>query len=410
MPTQAYFSLKGGGFYGSPLQNPAGTCADCLSLGSTYSTATAPMLNTGLWQAASQFHASLDSRTTWSGVPVTIIAGANHSTLAGMTARRRFWWEVWRPETILVPSWSLDGDGTVMRLSVSLAGTQSLRGSAAYWEFPVSHMGLVQDAAVLSTLDELLGYAASTAAPVPAIEPATLNTTQITAYGVARMDALDGLSRHTGPLPGTATSEQSIPGSAYASQADMATLSLADGQPYTVTVMPTGLGLVDITLVHATPTETLSRVLYLGLSATVGSAIQLAVSPSGADRWEVTVGGETAAAARVSPSAAVALEATPPTTVIHLEGPYDPARGYYTGPVTVSLLAEDDPGGAGVQRIEYAFANERRPRLYAGPFVADPAAVSALYALATDLAGNQQVEPTIARIGPERLYLPFTRR
>ena len=63
-----------------------------------------------------------------------------------------------------------------------------------------------------------------------------------------------------------------------------------------------------------------------------------------------------------------------------------------------------------MNRIEYAFGNDRTPRLYMGPFSADPNLVSMLYVIATDNAGNQQSTLTTARIGPEKIYLPFILR
>ncbi len=95
---------------------------------------------------------------------------------------------------------------------------------------------------------------------------------------------------------------------------------------------------------------------------------------------------------------------SPITTTISLKGTVGP-KGWYISPVTVTLSASDNVTGTGISRIEYAFSNDRQVRIYTGPFVADPAQVGVLYAIAVDGMGNTQSTFSQARIGPEKIYL-----
>lgn len=194
----------------------------------------------------------------------------------------------------------------------------------------------------------------------------------------------------------------------------MATVALVGGRNYVITATPAGSGPVDITLVRSTPDETLESQLYLGIEATPASRITLTGDPFVADTWQFDVTGTGTDVQDVPPSASYTpdtpVDTTPPaTTFITLEGTLGP-NGWYVGPVTVRLAAIDNAGGSGIARIEYAFSNDRRVRTYTGPFSADPARVSVLYAAAVDNMGNAQVTFSRARIGPDRMYLPVVIR
>mgnify|MGYP000907487526 CR=1 FL=1 len=236
---------------------------------------------------ARQFHATLDTQNGWNGVPVDIIGGQGQVTIAGI-----YQFSVpdlgrlnWR--TFHVPMYNLAGDGTVTFLSVSLANDSTginLRGTASFRAFDSSHGDLVKKAEILDYVDGLLGLdgtqgiAQSSLQTLGTVAPTT--SAQIVGYGVNAIHTYDESGYHTGPSAADVDdTEQAIPGSAYFHQYDMSTVGLIGGRTYTVTIIPTGVGPVDITLVRSTITETLTSTLYLGIDATAQSRITLVGDP-----------------------------------------------------------------------------------------------------------------------------------
>jgi Tol biopolymer transport system component/pimeloyl-ACP methyl ester carboxylesterase len=411
LPSEAYFTLKGGGFYGTDqFVDVAGSCPACLSYAQTYTTSLVSNLNTALFADAELFHETLDQLYAWNGVPVHIIGGVGQATIVGFREYPRFAWGEWLFGTVSEPVWSNNGDGIVTALSVSMENSATginLRGTATLEMFTASHQGLVTDTAVLSSVDSYLGLAqtAATSALAPALDSSMV---QVVARGVKAIDVYDAAGNHTGPVAGLDLTARGIPGSAYFQEGEMASVALPGGQSYTLTITPTGLGQVDVSLVRSTMTETLTTLLYTGIPAGESSLIRLTGDPTLVDTLQLDADGTGADVQPIIPSLTVTgttvVDTTPPSVSIALSGELSPL-GWYTGPVTVTLSASDNPGGSGVNRIEYAFANDRQPRLYTGPFVVDPAQVTELYAVAVDQFMNSS-EPAIRRIGAERRYLP----
>lgn len=423
MPSQAYFTVKGGGFYSTgQYSDVSGACPECLTFDQTYTPTIAENLNPVLSTSATQFHTGLDSQSSWNGVPVSIIAGKNHSTVVGIRHLTvRDWLSL--DESILhLPVYSTAGDETVAYLSVSLANEATginLRGTASFKAFDSKHGDLVKKDEILQYVDSQLGLSSAQvvdpgSAQNPVVESAVTGA-QIVGFGVAAIHTYDGSGSHTGPVEDTSEyTEQAIPGSAYFQQDGMSTVALVGGRTYTITVVPSGLGPVDLTLVRSTFTETITSTLYLGVGVNANSRITLVGDPYVVDTWRLDVTGtgsdiQDLAPTTVITSAAAADFIAPAATVISLVGTLG-QNGWYTSPVTVTLSATDNITGTGISRIEYAFSNDRQVRIYTGPFVVDPQQVSVLYAAAVDGMGNIQPSFSLARIGPEKLFLPYLKR
>ena len=412
LPSQAYFTAKGSGFYSSyPTDDPIGNCQHCLDYGPTYQPNVATNINTNLFPIADDFHKKLDGHASLNNVPLTVIYGTGQQTIAGFLELNFFSFPSLTHTKIVMPRPSLNGDGTVTTLSATMGG---LGANVAFRYFPDNHGGLVLDHNVFTYLDTVLGLTPLSSSPAgPRTASADPTGAEIRAVGVKAIDVSDAAGNHTGPQPGSDLTEESIPGSLYFSQNDLALVALLGGQNYIITITPTGIGPVDISLIRSTPSGTSATQLYTGIPASAESRIRLTGDPYQVNSWQLDVDGSGNQVQTVNPtlsySGTASVDRTPPQASIHIQGTPGP-QGWYTDPVTVTLSATDNAGGSGVNRIEYAFGNDRTPRLYTGPFSADPNRVSVLYVIATDKAGNRQINPTNARIGPERIYLPFILR
>lgn len=417
MPSEAYFTVKGGGFYAlDDKVDVTGKCPSpsCLSFNKTYVASIASNLNQELATKAYQFHSSLDAPSSWNGVPVDIVGGVyGNETIAGVRQYSRYSWEFRQEVTIREPRVTSQGDGTVTLLSVKMANDATgvdIRGDASFTTFPYKHGDLVKKPDALAYIDNLLGIGATQLSVQATSSVSDVTGAQIVAYGVTAIHTYDSSENHTGPITETDFTEQAIPGSAYFEDQDMATVAMIGGQTYTITVMPSGFGPVDITLVRSTITETLTSTLYLGISVTNQSRIRLVGDPYSTDTWRLDVDGSGTNIQLVLPTtvytAGASIDSIPPTMTITLEGTQGPS-GWYVSPVTVTLNASDNVTGTGISRVEYGFSNDRQVRLYSGPFVVKPEEVGILYVKAVDRAGNEQFPISQVRIGPERIYLPI---
>lgn len=376
MPSQAYYTVKGGGFYGmSSSIDVTGKCTGCLSYGSTYASSVTPGINSLLVTTMTQFHNGMDYQTSWNNVPTYIVGGHNQSTIVGK--RQYSQWSLWCfcYETVREPIYTTAGDGTVSQLSVSLSSSltgQNLRGTASYAYISAEHVDLAKNTAVLQYVASVLGVG-SFATPELSTTPDSAGV-QITAYRAASIDVYDAQGNHVGINPNTGVLEILIPGAAYSAQGGNVTVALAGGHgDYSISITPNGTGPMDVALTHSKGEALLSRSLYLGLSATE------ALTFSGDATLTDTFAG-------FAPTAVIdfsqAQDAEAPTSAIVLE----PVKGGFM----VTLSAEDK---SGIARIEYATA-AGQASVYAEPFFLTADAAANLHVMALDNAGNWQSAPT----------------
>jgi pimeloyl-ACP methyl ester carboxylesterase len=415
--SRSYFDVKGGGYYGmSDTPDPSGACSQCLSYTQTYTTAVVTKLNTGIMDSSDAFHQAIDTMgnwaTPWNGVPVDTVAGIGQQTMVGI--RKQIKWPCGCPWCICqhVPIYGTQGDGTVALYSASMANPATgtnLRGTATYTTFVGDHTGLTKMPAVWQYIEQRLGLTTTTTsqiAPLATHDSSAFTGAQIIAFGATAIEAHDAAGQYTGPVSDTELIRIAIPGSAYHHQEGLASLALRGGQVYTITVIPSGNSMVDLALLQTSVSGTVTTTLHTSISVTAQARIHMLGDPYQADTWHADVNGDGTIDASHPPTLVyapgVARDTQPPTVTVHIQGAPGP-QGWYTMPVTVTLVATDN---AAISRVEYAFSGDRRPRLYTGPFVADPAQVSVLYAAATDQSGNMNV-PVQVRIGPERTWLPI---
>jgi pimeloyl-ACP methyl ester carboxylesterase len=377
MPSQTYYTVKGGGFYGmSSNIDVTGKCAGCLSYNNTYVSTIAPNLNSRLVTTMTQFHTGIDNLTSWNGVPTYIVGGRNQSTIVGLRQYQQ--WSLWCfcYQTVREPIYTTAGDGTVAELSVSLSSSltgKNLRGTASYAYIAEEHVALPRNQAVLDYVDSVLGL---TAAPVPTWPtPPDADGFQLTAYRAAAIDVYDAQGNHVGVNPKTGVVEITIPGAAYAAHTGLVTVALVGGRgDYKVIVTPDGSGPLDVSLTRSVGEALVSRALYLGLSAT--EALALSGDPA---KTEAFTNGLTPNATL---DLAVEQETDAPSTAIGIEA----VKGGYR----VTLTASDV---SGIARIEYGF-EKGRPQVYTEPFFATAEQLATLHALALDNAGHWQTAPT----------------
>jgi pimeloyl-ACP methyl ester carboxylesterase len=418
LPTQGYFRLKGGGFYGRGQSlNVAGNCGDCLSFEETYTSSTITTLNQHLFGFARQFHTDLSDYTQWNGVQITILAGNHQQTLVGIREFKRWSWLTFRTITIKEPVFHPNGDGTVTLLSASLANSQTnlnLLGNANLLVYNSDHMDLVKKpevlAAIYGVLNPQAGAETLTSSQEAAQEVAGV---QIIANGAAAIHAYDAQGNHTGPVEEMDYYEENIPGSVYFSGDETVMLALTGGEDYAITVIPAGDIPLDIHVVRSKIHQPDERSLYLGLPNSEETRLVLVGDPSIDETWYLQSVENQESLLAISPTRTIfdhqQVDETPPVTTISLDG-IRGESGWFESPVTVAITARDDPGGSGVARIEYGFQENSQVFTYSGPFEVDPAEVSMLYALAVDLAGNYPEQASLARIGPDRVFIPLIRR
>jgi alpha-tubulin suppressor-like RCC1 family protein/pimeloyl-ACP methyl ester carboxylesterase len=417
LPSQAYFDVKGSGFIvNSHDVNPSYNCPepDCLSYPETYSPQVATNINPGIMNLANSFHGNLDYSSDWNGVDVTILYGDQVNTIGGIQLYSIFSLQHISNIYIRLPKYTMHGDGTVTTISALMADSAgNLGGKATFMSFVGEHTSLAKNADVLREVNIVLGLLPK---PLSILDTSSADVdptgVEIVATGVKAIDVNDISGNHTGPQPGGLV-EETIQGSHYFSQADadLVSVVLNGGQNYSLTITPSRYNLVDISLVRMTMSGTQETQLYTGIPVNVDSRIRLNGDPYEVNTLQLDVDGTGSQVQPINPTmdipAGQPLDTTPPQSTIEITGGTPGPNGWYTSPVTVTLTATDNPGGSGINRIEYAYSNNSQPQIYTGPFTADPEKVRVLYVVATDQAGNRQSQPTIRRIGPEKTYLPF---
>jgi len=186
---------------------------------------------------------------------------------------------------------------------------------------------------------------------------------------------------------------------------------LIGGQNYTFEVQPNGVTPLDIRVIRSADDTVTETLLYTGIPASTATRIRLTGDPYLQNDWQLDVIGDGQVIQTVTPSAIFFDQqqidtSAPDATIIQLSGTLGP-QGWYEGTVLVTLTATDNPGGSGINRIEYAFSNQNQAHLYTAPFVVDAADVALLSVVAVDNAGNTQQTVSMQRVGPDKMFLPF---
>jgi peptidoglycan/xylan/chitin deacetylase (PgdA/CDA1 family) len=151
----------------------------------------------------------------------------------------------------------------------------------------------------------------------------------------------------------------------------------------TLAATDTGSGMASTHYTTDGSTPTLSSPTYTGAFLVANTATVKYAS------WDIAGHAETAHSQTITVQQQSA-DTTPPTTTISCNGAACSSTGY-TGPVTVTLTATDNPGGYGVANTYYTTDGSTpttSSTVYTGPFTVKQS--STVQFFSTDLAGNAE--------------------
>jgi pimeloyl-ACP methyl ester carboxylesterase len=367
--------------------------------------------NLALIDQASQWHQSVDSwHPADPQLGLTRIVGTGLNSIASVIDERvmkctgYLWWR----KCQLVPHVSfgyVTGDGTVPRGSAappaSLAG-----GAPTYYVGGVGHGDLPKKDYVLATaLSVLAGQGPTGPRDIQggvavSEEPTPLSGTEVAVTGAATGLFTDPDGNRTGVVDtSTGQALRDIPGSTYNAGADFSSTFLTAGSAtgqWTATedgeIRVTVRGYADevpaTTVPYPIVTVPAGAVLHLGsVGIPLGTPPVLTVD----DNADGTVDRTVSALPAVNGSAAADIIApTSSATVQH----YVAADGSHRARVTVTAT---DTGGAGVDRIEWAYDPDATTGTYTGTL--DLPDTGTVYLRAIDKAGNVQAPYTTVTLG-----------
>lgn len=131
------------------------------------------------------------------------------------------------------------------------------------------------------------------------------------------------------------------------------------------------------------------------------------------------MGKEVESTVEVKESGAVILvggtDVVPPTTIATLSGTAG-TNSWYVGDVSVTLTAQDEENGSGVEKIEYSLDNGANWNIYADPVVISQEGITSMLYASTDKEGNKEEAKTVStkidKTAPEGkvVFNPITRK
>jgi pimeloyl-ACP methyl ester carboxylesterase len=362
------------------------------------------------------------------------------------------WYAPWRKEVALRLEEPFNGDKTVPLRSANLRYLEAetpvdLSDDVPTFYFNLEHGELPVDLGVLrlsadifeaaspTTATTLTGQASTsltgiypdngdtessqptnlTGYTVPRTEPMPLNGRFIMIDGQVEVEILDDAGNRIGII-GTEVEdgwENSIPGASYATLPNTHSIFLPHNSEYQIKIYGQVEGTADVRIQQYESDMLEQTALYKGLPLTDNSTATLNYSPSASipGSFELDQNGDGVIddifVVTDVLDAEESRDRVAPMTTISISGTPSP-DGWYTGLITVTLMAADNPGGTGVSKIEYSLNMGQTVETYVGPFTVDAGQVHLILAKATDRAGNE--ETPFARAGVLRIYLPFMTR
>jgi len=366
------------------------------------------------------------------GTEVFVIAGDQHASIGALVEyERRPWYNPWAAPKIAYRAEVVNGDGTVPLRSADMRSSSSqvdLSGGLPVFYFNLEHSELAKNPAVLGLAAEIFSASgpadpgllarSQQAAPeaAPRTAPLPLNGVYLTIDGPVEVmvnDAGGGLlqEQRPGVSPEGESGAAAIRGASLTGLEETDFLFLPAGGRYTLQLEGETSGRVEVRLEQILGDEVAQTVLYSGLPVGANSRMVLDLesgSLPGDLRVDLDGDGifEAARPASAVLDAQQSRDYTPPEISVRLTGAIG-ARGAFEGPVTVSLLAEDNAGGSGVALLEYSLDGGETALEYRGPFQVEPGTVKNILIRALDRNGNSALaeRPLV----PERLFLPLLR-
>jgi pimeloyl-ACP methyl ester carboxylesterase len=360
------------------------------------------------------------------GVDVVSIVGDQHASMGTLVEYdERPWYDPWGEATIAYRTEPVNGDGTVTLHSADLrdpARGIDLTGGARVLYFNLDHGELPKDLSVLKLaaqifageasldLDALIQLPTSSGAAQdvgPRTEPLPLNGAWLTVSGPVEVEIRDSAGNEI--KSGAQTANNS--GATISQMGETFFLFLPQGDRYEVRLLGQQQSAADVRIQQITGDQTAQTILFEDLPVTDKSQAHLLLDTvtTGLANFSLDQDGDGVIEAVFPPAAVLnaqeSLDTTPPVTLITVQGALLP-DGRYMGPVRITLTAQDNPGGAGVAKIEYSLNGGKTVLPYSDPFEVDPNSVAIILARATDRAGNEEEVLASARLAPVRIFIP----
>lgn len=456
LPSRAYFTVYPDGYFQRDWDSDGRNGNDGWLSYEDISELIKDSHNRELVNRAAEFHRTIDGYAQGAnGVRVYAFVGMSNGTIVSIREyQRRKWHWVGRIEAVHDLQQG-NGDGTVPLHSADMGRnrrTGDLSGSVSYFYTPLEHGELAKynnGRTVLRLVGDILEVRAAPRSfqmPVRAGEPAaTAETTelptllrapsldqagefvaietnptplagrQLLLNGAASLSVVDAQGRVV-RITATGAQELGIPGASLHQVGASTSIFLPEGGAYTITVRGHAMDVVDLRLRTVISDNVAQTVIYKDIPLDSGSIATLDYPTTSTPTYQINLDkdGDGANDAVITPLAVLnasdSADTTPPVTTVSLQGARSP-RGWFVGPVIATLEAVDEANGSGVARIEYSLDGGRTVNVYTGPITINNAEeVASITARAIDRAGNEEVFFVTSLIGPQRVFIPITRR
>jgi pimeloyl-ACP methyl ester carboxylesterase len=418
LPTEAWFSQYGG-YYTALDENLD-------SYSSTTDFFVRKQQSKALLEQARQLHTQIDDfRTNLPSQVAYYVLAAKH--LPTVSSVREF------PCIYGGICWDTDqylpGDGTAPWPSTRLSGKLGdWSGSTRVCAFDAgqvrqNHRQLLADDFVIFDILHLLAgeqpvWCTYTDEPPPA-EKATPTAApspflQVSIWGQTEVSVTNALGQFSG-ISETGLSIEDIPGSVFR-YAEMNTvillpisatytLTLRSSSPVPIQVRVTEFRSPDADA-EFTPQQ---RAIFIDAPIVVSGTATLPINTQAplSDLLLAVADAQGQPTTTLSPTAVLTapqiLDTTPPTTTITVVGSRD-AHGFYTGQISVTLLAADTE--TGLLKTEYSLDEGQMWMPYTAPLAIQADRTSILRARSTDRAGNQEYPGAVQVLRGYRVYVP----
>jgi pimeloyl-ACP methyl ester carboxylesterase len=336
----------------------------------------------------------------------------------------------------------LTGDGAVPSSSASLGVLAEHGGRARICQYRPgsgvnSHGELVSDTKVIADIQKILLMGANPVVPfnctmlagvsasavagtgdLDAVAASPSAALQATLWGNADISLIDGFG-HAATTTPQGLVQNDIPDVTFDPAEGSPSVIVPSSGVYTLTVHSTAGGPVQLRITDFSAASATDP--YVPQGKAIFSEIDLAAGGTAVLRLEYgaglpalqlhvhdAAGQETAALAPDNVLMPAEIQDhTAPATSLSVQGARGPL-GFYTGPVTVSVIATDD--ATGVELTQLSLDDGQTWATYVGPLKLVAENTAAVLARSMDRAGNQEAPGAAVRLQPYHVLLPLLRR
>ncbi len=381
---------------------------------------------------ANEMHERIDNWVSPATVEVTQIAGWGLDTVSGVkyTEKEKAQCHsaggkvpscmgIGEYEPIYEPEFTVDGDEVVVTPSALMMATAP--NVKRYWvdlwsyDDPLTterkHKDLFEVTPVRKILSDIienlnvsLPENIKNSRPSPDGLDVEVNRLRMSLYSPLDIHLYDDAGHHTGPkkvlIDGEEHTvfEEGIPNSYYYQFGDRKYVGFGMGEHIRVEMDGYAEGSYTLKLEEVNSMESgdeiISHTTFLNLPTTADTIVKLDIPETGiADlsplKADMDGDGTNDYKVIPVPDGVAVLDINPPTTDISLSGTHG-ADDWFTDTVTVTLSAEDDAGGVGVEKTEYSLDNGAIWNIYSDPFIISEEGVHTVQYFSTDKVGNKE--------------------